>query len=144
MLPPLEWFVRSRQEPVAVRRRSQPWRIAILHTSNHSSHPGGSGNFDSLFQNHYLVIQGEFKKDGRQSSVSIRQKAGTHMKFQAVIIKRGREGAGVDYCAGLQKDQLCITWDICAVKTFCSLKKWWISHCCSAGIFWALYSSAGR
>lgn len=26
------------------------------------------------------------------------------MHLQAVIIKRGREDAGVDYCAGLQKD----------------------------------------
>lgn len=50
MLPPLKWFVRSWWEPIA--GSSGPWRIAILHTSNHSSHPGGLGNFDSLLQNH--------------------------------------------------------------------------------------------
>lgn len=63
------------------------------------------------------MIQEEFKKDGGHSSVSIWQKARMHMQFQAVIIKRGREGVRLDYCAGLQKDQLRITRDTCAVKT---------------------------
>lgn len=115
-LPFLEWFVRCEREPIPVPGSSEPWRIAIFYISNHSSHPGVSGNFGAVFPNHWLVIQGEFKKDGRHSSLSIQQKARMHVQLQAVIIKRERGDVGVDYCADLQKDQLYITLDICVAK----------------------------
>lgn len=49
--------------------------------------------------------------------MSIWQKARIHMHFQITIIKRGREGVGVDYWAGLQKDQLCVPWHSCIINT---------------------------
>lgn len=134
MLLPLKWFVRSWWEPIA--GSSEPWKE--LPSCIPAITPVILGAWAILIPS-YKTINSWSKKNWRKMEGTVLfpsgRKPGCTCSFK-LWLSRGEEKVSGLITVLVCKKTNCALHEIpVQLRLFCSLKKWWISHCCLAGIF---------